>query len=452
MEIIAQNSNLAILAKILKPWLPIFSYNIVFSELRHSFSKSGRNSTSNGGARLILYILDRYPVLSETFIRREIEVLCERGIQVTILAISADTEATGEKAISLPCPVVRLPRLCSWAGWITCMRGFFVEPSLVPFAFWEFAAAARLGFRFVRQRLLGIIRTAAALRILHTRPSRIHAQFAYVASDLAEPLSRAYGVPWSISVHAWDIFSRPIPEIRRRVRNADRIFVCTEHGLSHLARHIPEISDRLELMRHGIFPEAFTIARGQDDDFDLLSVGRLEEKKGFPDLIRAVAILSERGVNVLCRILGEGAERAKLERLAIEAKVEKRVVFYGTKSNEEVLSAMRSARIFVLSCRIAASGDRDGIPNVILEAMASGLPVVTTNVGGISEAIQDSTNGICVPPESPDQLADAIQSLLENPQERERLIRNALETVRERFDGRRNIEPLAKWFARAGEN
>ena len=176
----------------------------------------------------------------------------------------------------------------------------------------------------------------------------------------------------------------------------------------------------------------------------ILAVGRLCDTKGYPDLIRACAILAARGVGFRCRIVGDGYMREEIEAMIGNAGLGDRIEITGLLPRDGVVDQYRRARLFALPCVVTPRGDRDGLPNVVVEAMAMGLPVVSTNVSGLPEAVADGETGCLVPPHSPEGLADAIEKLWNAPDQRRKMGEEARRRVRETFGLQSNMDILAR--------
>jgi glycosyltransferase involved in cell wall biosynthesis len=182
----------------------------------------------------------------------------------------------------------------------------------------------------------------------------------------------------------------------------------------------------------------------------VLSVGRLVEKKGHDTLVRAAGVVRDRGVAFRLRIVGEGAEWSLLQRLVHELEVDDQVTFTGPLTEAELLGEYERAQVFALGCRELENGDRDGIPNVLLEAMAHGLPIVSTRCPGIQEAVVDGESALLAEPDDVAGLAARLERLLRDDAVSGRLAANASTRARERFDRDANLPTVVETLLRAG--
>ena len=272
-----------------------------------------------------------------------------------------------------------------------------------------------------------------AHRLLQLGSPPVYVHFAHKPTTLARFAARLAGVPYGISAHAKDIWLTPPAELTRKVRAADVVLTCTRGGQAHLERlaggHTP-----VELVYHGVDTEALVPPEVAAPDPVILSVGRLVEKKGYSTLLRAAARIRDDGFAFELRIVGEGPEWAALQRLVHELELGDRVSFLGPLTESELREQYAQAQVFALACRELESGDRDGIPNVILEAMACGLPVASTTSSGVAEAVVDGKCGLLVPQDDPESLASALARLLVDRELRQRLGSDARACAVERFD------------------
>ena len=224
-------------------------------------------------------------------------------------------------------------------------------------------------------------------------------------------------VPFSFTAHARDIYATP-SALEEKMRAARVVVTCTGYNVSHLRGLCPELPDsHIQLVHHGVDVDAASrIAEQRDVDAGappvILAAGRLIDKKGFDTLIDACAVLRERGVSFACRIFGTGPLMTELRRRVEAAGLAGSVDLPGWAPAWQLLDEMGHAAVFAMPSRVAAGGDRDGIPNVVLEAMAAGLPVVATNVSGIPEAVSHESTGLLVEPDDVRVLAGALERVL----------------------------------------
>ncbi|HEY2962026.1 MAG TPA: glycosyltransferase [Pyrinomonadaceae bacterium] len=246
----------------------------------------------------------------------------------------------------------------------------------------------------------------------------IHGYFAHSPAELAERAAQMLGVPFGFSVHARD-FRKVAPEVlAQRARAAACVVACN----SDVARDVRELGHAVHLLPHGVDLQRFTPAVCSPDSvLRLLAVGRFVEKKGFHFLIAALTRLK---LPFRLTIAGDGPERERLRHLITLNNLENRIVFYGSVTHAELPRMYADADVVVVPSVQDSSGDRDGLPNVVLEAMASGRPVIASDVGAITSAITHDENGLLVPPADPVALSQAIRRLAEDRNLRERLGRN----------------------------
>lgn len=286
---------------------------------------------------------------------------------------------------------------------------------------------------------------------LNPRDTRhVHAHWAGRPASIGLMLAEVCGSGYSLSCHV-EMFAEAIGLLSRKLREADFVTVCTRYAMERLQRdHALTLGDKLHLIRHGV-----DVARmGQQAHVDyplpmILSVGRLVEKKGFPFLLQAAAILHGRGLPFELVIVGDGPMRDELERLTGGLGLRDKVVFAGPLTQEQLAHVYRRADAFCLASIVAKNGERDGLPNVILEAMAFGVPVVATNLAGIPEAVVDGETGLLAAPGSPQELATQLERVLSDEQLRTRLTQNAQRLVEDEFDLMKNTVRLGGLFANA---
>lgn len=391
-------------------------------------------------------------MLTTTFIDREVRMLRARGVAIDIVSLrrAPGTLSPEQQELAATTRYVRPIRVG------TLVRrhvGFFARSPR------RYVGALRelVGGRDqrLRDRVRSIGHFGLAVHVAgevreHGRPRHVHAHFIDRAAAVAMVVSRLLDLPYSITAHASDIYVDPVL-LEEKIRGASFVTTCTEHNRAHLASHVNGAGAKVELLYHGLELDRYRHTDGASTEPSLvptlLAVGQLKEKKGFTHLIRACRALADQGIDHRCEIIGEGPQRAELEACIRDLGLEGRVVLRGALPHGDVIDAYARASVFVLPCVVAENGDRDGIPNVVLEAMAMGLAVVSTTVSGIPEAVLDGETGILVEPRDPETLAAALRRVVEDPAVAGRLGANGRLLVEQRFDASANAEALFRRFA-----
>lgn len=405
-------------------------------------------------ATSILFILKGYPRLSETFIAQEILALEKRGLSIRIASLRHPTDRTVHPmhrairaAVSyLPEYLLHEP-LRTLRAWIEVRR----RPS------YRGARAAWLADLRRDPTPNRVRRFGQALVLAHELPpdvAHLHAHFLHTPASVARYASLLTGLPWSCSAHAKDIWTTPDWEKRGKLAAAAWTVTCTGGGHAHLSALAPA-PERVTLVYHGLDPERFPPpgrragardGRDPDDPVRILSVGRLVEKKGYDDLIEALALLP-RGLAWRLVHVGGGPLKERLKRLAARRGLADRIEWHGAQPQDVVLQRYREADLFALACRVGGDGDRDGLPNVLMEAQSQGLPVVSTRLSAVPELVVDGESGLLVEPGDRRALAAALERLIVDPARRGVLGEAGLARVRARFRFEDGIETLARRLA-----
>jgi colanic acid/amylovoran biosynthesis glycosyltransferase len=401
-----------------------------------------------GRVRHLGYVLKRFPRISETFVAAELIELERQHEHLTVFALGRPQEPfTHSFVADLRARVVYLPHHPVRQP-LRVLRGLVHAWRRGPRA-WLRAAAAGL----VPPRLMGwrLVLQATVLRreLERAGVDHVHAHFANDASVLANLVRMMGGPSYSVTTHAKDLYHSDVrpDSLRSRLANATFVATVSEGNRTYLASvlngdgRVRVVHNAVDLRRVGR-PDA----NGREPDV-VLAVARLIEKKGLPDLVAACGVLARRGVALRLEVVGSGPLRDDLERAARLEGV--RATFHGALPNERVLELYRRATVYCLPCVVASSGDRDGLPTSVLEAMALGLPVVTTSLNGLAEAVVHERTGIVVPGRDPVALADALGRLLGDPELRARLAREARRHVEEHFSLERSVGLLRSLFPEA---
>ncbi len=374
----------------------------------------------------VTYLLDRIS-RSETFIRRELDQLERRNWPVFTRLLNDDTNP-------LKFSLGSCPKKYRWPFFKASCARILSELPTAP------VAACRIIKRLPQAAHL-------IKKVSDTESRLIHAQFAGITADLSAIAARAMGLPWTCAVHAYDVFTVHPRALHRRLQTAAGVTACSQHAADAvLAAGIPQ--DKVSVIHHGLPLNDFTFDTIQPDEV-LFCACRLEKKKGLDTLLQACALLRMHGVRFTCIIAGTGPCLHELEDLRHQLELEQTVFFAGWQSEEETLTRMMDSSLLVLPSRRMRNGDRDGIANILLEAMALGTPVVTTTAGAAGEVITDNVNGLLVPPDDPATLADVLARALSSKELLLRLAKAARKTIENEFDGSVNIGQLEAFFKRA---
>ncbi len=401
---------------------------------------------------LLVVVVKGYPRLSETFIAQELLALERAGLRLRIVSLRHPTDARRHPVHDeIRASVDYLPEylyqepMRVLRGALRCARrrGFWRALAM-------FLADLRRDPTPNRGRRFGQALVMAAE--LPPGPVWVHAHFAHTPASVARYAAAIIGQPFTISAHAKDIWTSPDWDLAEKMADADWTVTCTASGRDHLAGLAPGAA--VHLAYHGLdltrFPPPVAVRPARDgadpaDPVRLLTVGRAVPKKGFDVLIEALALLPAQ-LNWRLTHIGGGGELAALRALAAQRGVDGRIDWRGALAQGEVLAAYRDADIFVLASRRTADGDRDGLPNVIVEAASQGLTCIGTDLSGIPEFITEDVTGLLVPPEDPATLAGALRRAITTPDLRARLGGAAARRVREDFDLTPGITRLVALF------
>jgi glycosyltransferase involved in cell wall biosynthesis len=288
--------------------------------------------------------------------------------------------------------------------------------------------------------------------------ARLHAHFLHTPASATYYAHLITGMPWSCSAHAKDIWTSPDWDKREKLATLDWLVTCTRDGYEHLreiaaASGNPGDKDKISLVYHGLdfarFPEPPRRTRDLKAPLRILSVGRAVPKKGYADLLQALALLPKE-CDWRFHHIGGGPLLDDLKSLAETLQIAKYITWQGSAPQEAVLEAYRDADIFVLASCIAEDGDRDGLPNVLMEAQSQKLAVVATSLAGIAELVVPGETGLLVPPSAPENLSGALLRLLRDSALRLRLAEAGYERVRAEFALERGIDDLERRFKADG--
>ncbi|MGD9360363.1 MAG: glycosyltransferase family 4 protein [Desulfobacterales bacterium] len=403
-------------------------------------------------------ILKGYPRISETFISNEILLLEKLGFCVHLFSMRNPRENFSHDSIKeirakvdyLPETLIKpLPRLLYHNLFLALKK-----PVL-------YAGALKMAYRrYLRTRKSATIKHLLQAGYLVRRflpgsgVTHLHAHFAHSPTSVTMFASLLTGLPFSFTAHAVDIYTSNPAQLREKIQQAQFVITCTEYNRKYLSTLSDGAATPIHRIYHGIDTGLFS-GNGEDtqhpvEPYRILTVARFTAKKGLPTVLKALKQLSDRKVPLTYTLIGDGDEREKILALIKTLGLTPVTRWLGTQPHHVVLEHYQKADLFVLGCEVASNGDRDGIPNVLLESMAMGVPVVVTDISAIPELVEDGKTGLLVPPGHPRKLAEAMLRLLTDMQLRNRITVAARQRVATDFDNRKLIQDLVEVYRKEG--
>jgi glycosyltransferase involved in cell wall biosynthesis len=400
----------------------------------------------------IAFVLKGYPRLSETFIAQEIHSLLGLGLDIAIYSLRHPTD-TSTHAVNdeITTSVSYLPEYLHKEP-LRVFKGFWISLRKPGFStslaiWWKDLKRDRS-----RSRVRRFGQALVLASELPGNTSSIHAHFLHTPASVARYAAQLLKLPWTCSAHAKDIWTSPEWELREKLADCQWLTTCTAFNTEYLAglteRHKVSLNYHgLDLRRFPPAPERSTHCDGSSSEsaVTLLSVGRAVPKKGYFALLDALANLPGE-LHWSFTHIGGGSLLTELKDHARALGIENRCHWLGAQPQQQVLQHYREADLFVLNSKIENNGDRDGLPNVIVEAQSQSLAVLSTNISGIPELIEDSVNGVLVEQLDTDALSTALSRLITNPELRTELGRAGSHKVRAKFDKDINIQQLYEQF------
>ena len=398
------------------------------------------------------YIVSTWPRLSQTFILNEILALEARGRRLRIFSLKDPGGEPVHAEVAKVRAKVTYVSLASRRKEVLRANARLARE--VPLRYWRtLLQAARFRSSGILRRF---VQAGYLVDLLDQEPvGHLHAHFATGPALVAMFAHKLRGIPYTFTAHARDIYVDTRPELlRAEMEQANAVVTVSEYNRRHLLDQFNlSPNGKLRCIYNGIDPGRFQFRWPRASDPGppvILSVSRLVEKKGLADLIESANILHQRGRCFQMEIIGEGSLREALQARVRQLGLQDRVNLLGPLPQELVRVAYARAAILALPCVIGADGDRDGIPTVLMEAMASGLPVVSTPVSGIPELIETERDGLLVPAKNPVMLAGALERLLHDPHLRDGLALAARTKIADRFTIDRSCEQLRALFQNGG--
>lgn len=353
----------------------------------------------------ILYYLSSFPKLSQSFVLNEIYELERRGHDIAVCALwEPDEQITHEEFAALDAPVYYVGEL-SAADALGLFSRDVLHPSVLREAQYRAPLATHVANLLRAERCIDFVDS------LDWVPDHVHSHFATRLQYGGRLVASRLGVPFTVTVHAGEIYGEPIHAATPALlRSADRIVTISEYNRRHIREQYTD-DVPIDIVRAGIRPEKFEPSSSVVDN-RIVTVARLVEKKGLRYALEAVARIAERIPDVEYHLIGSGELETDLRRLTRDLDLQEHVRFLNSVSDERLHQELDEAACFLLPCVVTESGDRDGIPVALMEAMAMETPPVSTSVSGIPELVDDGENGLLVEPRNDEELAAVVFDLL----------------------------------------
>ncbi len=383
------------------------------------------------------YVLKMYPRFSETFILNEILAHEEAGADLEVFSLRYPDDGRFHAALAeVRAPVTYLDERPSTGSrvWTALAEAAEELPGLL----------TRMD-ELIRADVGDALQAIALARLVRRRGiGHLHAHFGTVATTVARLASAIADVPYSFTAHAKDIFHADVDpdDLRRKLADAAAVVTVSDYNRDFLQAHYASAADRVTRVYNGLDLDRYRYTSPARRQPLIAAVGRLVEKKGFGDLLDACAVLAARGVEVDCWIVGGGPLAGTLAARIEALDLDDRVRLLGPLPQDHVRRLVADAAVLVAPCVVGSDGNRDGLPTVLLEAMALGTPCVATDVTGILEVVRDGETGVLLPQRAPAALAAALEPLLADPAQRVALARRARALIERDFDIRQQAAEM----------
>lgn len=409
------------------------------------------SNTSN----TLAYILKGYPRISETFISNEILLLEKLGFHMHLFPMRHPRESFCHDSVKqiraqvdyLPTELLlEFPRLLLPNIFLAAKR---------PKVFLQGLRLANVRFR--RTGKLATLKHLLQAGFLcnnhllgNTHISHLHGHFAHSPTSVTMFAALLSGKTFSFTAHAKDIYTSNPEQLREKIKLAEFVATCTDYNRRYLEDIAQGLNTPIHCIYHGIDLKLFSPKTNHSESstpYKLLTVARMTEKKGLPTLYHALKILRDKGIKFTHTLIGDGDDREKILQLIKDLELETCCHCLGTQTHNEVLKQFEQSDLFVLACEIAANGDRDGIPNVLVESLAMEVPALSTTVSAIPEILLDGKSGVTIAPGDATTMAATIETILKDTNLRKTIIQGGKEHTSKNFDNRTLVAQLGDIFA-----
>ena len=406
-------------------------------------------------APTLCMVLKGYPRISETFISNEILLLESLGFKIHIISMRHPREPFTHASVkNIKAGVDYLPSTI-WGNLFPLFIHNFLLAVKKPILY--FKAVKKAIVRWMRTRksatLKHLLQAGYLVHKILPGKNIVHfqAHFAHSPTSVAFFSSLLSNIPFSFFAHAKDIYTSDTRQLKEKIDMARFVVTCTKYNQAYLSELAGKIQTPVFCVYHGINLDYFSSKERETKctpPYKIITVARMTQKKGLEDVYQALAVLRDKGFEFKHSLIGQGDDQPKIVALIKKLKLENLTELCGTLTHEQVIGHYASSDLFVLGCKIADNGDRDGIPNVMAESMAMNLPVVATNVSGIPEFLEDRVTGLMVPQKDPLALANAMETLLTDNVLRQQVAREAKKRITKEFNNKTLIMDLAGIYSK----
>ncbi|MEN8200403.1 MAG: glycosyltransferase family 4 protein [Thermodesulfobacteriota bacterium] len=400
------------------------------------------------------YILKGYPRISETFISNEILLLEQLGFRMRLFPMRHPRESFCHESVKqIQAQVDYLPTELFLDFPRLLLPNIFLAVKIPQLFGQGLRLAARRYQRTGKLATFKHLLQAGYLTRKHLLDdlslTHLHGHFAHSPTSVTMFAALLSGRSFSFTAHAKDIYTSHPKQLREKIRMASFVITCTDYNRRYLEEIGEGLDTPIHCIYHGIDLKLFSPTSDHTQcapPYKLLTVARLTEKKGLPTLYKALRILADKKIPFTHTLIGDGDDREKILQMIIDLKLDHCCHWLGTRTHHEVLRQFEESDLFVLACEIAGNGDRDGIPNVLVESLAMGVPALSTTVSAVPEILLHEKSGITVAPQDPELMATKIEEILVDRELRKQIIEGGKTHTRENFNNRTLVAEMGEIF------
>ena len=384
-----------------------------------------------------------------TFMASEMAKVKKRGIPIIILPINRHSFKNVQEVYYELQKDVHYTSFFGFSNLMAAMYFILKSPVKLLSVLWDVISSVRRPLKYIIQTWAVLpMAIYYAWYIQRLGINHVHANWAHYPATIAYIINKLTGVPFSFSSHAGADIYRNVDMLDKKIKSSMFSFTCVQANKIFMENLLKvNLDEKVHVVYHGVNLEKFQMKpRGSilaiDKPYILMSVGNLHEAKGFHYMLDACKHLKNNQIEYKYYIVGKGYFRKRLSRIIRQLGLQDNVLLTGQVLHKDLVEIFQKAHVFIMPSIILPNGGRDGIPNVVIEAMAMGVPVVGSSTAGIPEAVAHEQTGILVPPSDPEALASGVMKVLEDTELRKRLVRNARLFVEEHFDREKNFEKI----------